>query len=41
MCQALTADKLHKTKIKDNTGITCRPARVKGIGLGVSEVSDA
>ena len=40
MHQAFTTDKLDKTKIKDNTGLTCRAARVKGIGPGMSEVSD-
>ena len=40
MCQALKGDKLHKTNIKDTTGLTCRPARVKGIGLRMSKVSD-
>jgi hypothetical protein len=40
VCQALTGDKLHKTNIKDNTGLTCKPARVKGIGPRMSKVSD-
>jgi hypothetical protein len=40
VCQALTADKLHKTNIKDNILLTCRSVRVKGIGLRASKVSD-
>ena len=40
MYQALTGDKLHKTNIKDNTGLTGKPARVKGIGPRMSKVSD-
>jgi hypothetical protein len=36
----LAGGKLHKTQIKENTGLTCKPARVKGIGPGMSEVSD-
>ena len=40
VCQALTGDKLHKTNIKDTTGLTWKPARVKGIGPRVSKVSD-
>jgi hypothetical protein len=39
--QALTGDKLHKTNIKDTTGLTRRPARVKGIGPRMSKVSDS
>jgi len=41
MCQALTRDKLHKTRIKETTGLICTPAAVKGIGLRMSEVSDS
>jgi hypothetical protein len=40
MCQALTGTKLHKTNIKNNTGLTCTLARVKGIGPRMSKVSD-
>jgi hypothetical protein len=40
VCQALTGAKLHKTNIKDTTGFTCSPARVKGIGPRMSKVSD-
>ena|SRR5450631_2881998 len=40
VCQALKGDKLHKTNIKATTGLTCKPARVKGIGPRMSEVSD-
>jgi hypothetical protein len=40
VCQALTGAKLHRTNINDNSGLTCRHARVKGIGPGMSEVSD-
>jgi hypothetical protein len=40
VCQALTGAKLHRTNIKDNTDLTCRPARVKGIGPRMSKVSD-
>jgi len=39
--QTLTADKLHKSNTKDNTGLTWRRARVKGIRPRMSEVSDA
>ena len=37
---SVEGDKLHKTNIKDTTGLTCKPARVKGIGPRMSEVSD-
>ena len=40
VCQTLAGDKLHKTNVKDNTDLTCRPARVKEIGPRMSEVSD-
>ncbi len=39
-CQALAGGKLHKTQITDNTGLTCKPARVKGIGPRMSKASD-
>ena len=41
VCQALQDDKLHKTNIKDITGLTCTLASVKGIGPRMSKVSDA
>jgi len=37
----LTADKLHKTHIEDNTLLRCKAVGVKGIGPRMSEVSDA
>jgi len=40
VCQALTRDKLHKTHIKETTGLICTPAAVKGIGPRMSKVSD-
>jgi hypothetical protein len=40
MCQASKSDKLHKTNMKNTTGLVCSLARVKGIGPRVSEVSD-
>jgi len=40
VCQALTGAKLHKTKDQVHSPVPPKRASVKGIGPGMSEVSD-